>query len=94
MFTDSLVFLGLLVLVCDRAYPILVKKQVELKYPKQWKGLYSLVIVNIFLTTCLYMLSSANFSFKRVGKATENLTIISFYLLPQILMVLCYVLLY
>jgi hypothetical protein len=46
------------------------------------------------LTTCLYMLSCANFSFKRVSETTENLTIISFYLLPQILMVLCYVLLY
>lgn len=91
MFTDSLVLAGLTYLCIIRTWRLLCRKDSKLKFPKEFKAFYILCWINLILTFLLYILSSANFTF---NTEQRTLATLAFYLLPQILMVLCYALLY
>ena len=66
-------------------------KKAKLKYPREFNAFYTLVWVNLFLTFVLYILSSVDFSLNAEARPG---TVIALYLLPIILEVLCYALLY
>jgi hypothetical protein len=91
MFTDSLIYMGMLYLVILRTNRYLCSRTAQLKYPREFKAFYILVWVNLFLTFVLYILASANFTF---NSSSRPVTVVALYLLPIILEVLCYALLY
>jgi len=90
LFVLALIYLGLLILGFSRSYSNVFKRGNRSRFRRVFTAFYSLVWSTLILTITLYLLMTAQF-FNSMANA---LGVVSFYFLPLILMVLCYVLLY
>ncbi len=90
LFVLALIYSGLLVLSFARSYNLVCRRGHTQKYRQVFTGFYSLIWSTLILTIILYIMMTVNFF-----TSLENVYgVVSFYFLPTILMVLCYVLLY
>lgn len=90
LFVLALIYCGLLFLSFIRSYKLVFKKGNTLKYRRVFTAFYSLIWITLILTITLYLLMSARFFIS----INNSIRLVTFFFVPLILMVLCYVLLY